>query len=400
MALASSSLNNALVSQVSSIQNNYATQVVSSVEGLEELIPEWTALTHLLGTTQINLDPCWLLTWLEHFPPEKLFIITVRDSQDQLLGLAPLKLDKGKTGVFNRLVRYLEFIGTQPSLYDEIQFLIHPKASQQQVIQEIAQAIQSHASQWDILNLPFVSNQQQLQSLAEALKGIDTNESMGVTIEETMSTFSFELPETIDAYETNGKKNRRKLREYTNKMNRYFPDDPLDLTVYESQEGLFEDFQAFVFRHIEYWQENGVKSPFKRYPVLKDFYLDLFERYARSSQPFHMQFSVLKAGEKIMGYDLGICQRGTYLTQIPCYRAEFRRYSPGFLLTEGLIRRAIDKGLSSYSFGRGNEPYKAQWCQEGQPLWNLAYTQTSIGSFCVEIDTQLKRIFRLTESKI
>lgn len=57
---------------------------------------------------------------------------------------------------------------------------------------------------------------------------------------------------------------------------------------------------------------------------------------------------------------------------------DLARHSPGSLLHEWMIRRAIAAGVRIYDFGRGGEAYKALWCNTSDPLWEATATRSRL----------------------
>ncbi len=62
------------------------------------------------------------------------------------------------------------------------------------------------------------------------------------------------------------------------------------------------------------------------------------------------------------------------------YREDSRHYSPGTVLSVEMFRRAIDEDkVDVIDFGIGNDPYKADWMDEAEPLYALtAYDMRSV----------------------
>lgn len=57
------------------------------------------------------------------------------------------------------------------------------------------------------------------------------------------------------------------------------------------------------------------------------------------------------------------------------------KYRPGSLLHHHLICEAIRDGVHSYDFGRGNEPYKAQWTNARCELFDLRLARSPVVDF-------------------
>ncbi|HEY4753149.1 MAG TPA: GNAT family N-acetyltransferase, partial [Candidatus Limnocylindrales bacterium] len=55
-----------------------------------------------------------------------------------------------------------------------------------------------------------------------------------------------------------------------------------------------------------------------------------------------------------------------------------RDLSPGVVMVERLVRRAIDRGAGRLDFLRGNEPYKYEWGGVDEPIHRLLVRRTSV----------------------
>ncbi|MGX9105270.1 hypothetical protein ACWTQZ_26695, partial [Escherichia coli] len=74
----------------------------------------------------IALHHDWLSAYLAHFPPRSLCVALVEDADGALVAAAPWMIGQ-PVGVFGRLLKRLQFIGTAPEVYDWAGVLIHPQ---------------------------------------------------------------------------------------------------------------------------------------------------------------------------------------------------------------------------------------------------------------------------------
>src|SRR5689334_9062013 len=89
------------------------TEVIGDDAGFARLAREWDELLDTSEQRVYFLRSGWHQLWWQSFRPAgaQLFIITVRDAREQLLGLAPLYLRERRTAGIPH-VRELTFIGT------------------------------------------------------------------------------------------------------------------------------------------------------------------------------------------------------------------------------------------------------------------------------------------------
>ncbi len=368
----------------------YTASVVESFEAFNALQSEWESLFDAAGEVSINLDFGWLNAWLRNFASGRLSVITVRNKAGQLVGAAPFKISRPRSGLGRRALRHLQFIGTEPCLYDEMKILIHPEADRESVLREMAHQMLRHRGKWDVIDLRHCSDATQLQTLMALLKPA----AVGGNIRKSVASPFCRLPDRLEDYAKKQAKNRRKLRHYENRLKRDFPGATLTLRQFEDSREIAAHLDRMAARHIEYWAERGVASNFARYPRMTAFYRELLDAYPASGKNGRVcvHFSALMLDDEVMSYDIGLGQRNGYLSQMPCYMEKFNRYSPGFTLFEKIIDQIILRGETHFYLGRGEEDYKNQWCDEAMALHNLLLFGSRFASVVWRGDETLKKL--------
>ncbi len=371
----------------------YQVTVIRSLAEFAPLRQPWDAFMKASGLQNLCLSHGWLQTWLSHFPPDELLIILVRDARGEWVGVAPLQIKRSRNGLTHRLLRAVEWIGTNPSVFDWMQFMIHPHANPAEVISAMAGVIRQ--AQWDLLELKFCLNHEQLELLADALPGADREEIL-----QTNSIPYLALPATVADYEpTRRKKTRLEVNRHKNRFAKEFGTPPhLDfLPAGEPSNAILTRFFA---GHIKYWAERGQKSDFQRFPKLFQFYKDMLSYAQTECQPEDPQLllSVLSVADHQLSYHLGFWQGNAYLSHITHYNQGFKGYSPGTIHMDELVfdtlKRANGRAGIEFEFGRGDEPYKKMWTQTKKPLWQLRSFRNPVSAALWQIDVILKTLLK------
>ena len=366
----------------------YHSHTITTLAEFEALKTEWNDFLKQTGTHNLCLTHGWLLTWLQHFPPEQLLIIIVKDAHGQWVGAAPLKISKSKNGLSHRLLRQVQFIGTQPTVFDWMKFAISPAASQERVIEAIAAVLRQ--SKWDVLDLQFHPDESQLRQLERCLQ--PNGKASG--IQETTPIPYLKLPATETEYEkVRRKKTRLEVNRHCNRFSKEFG-SPLQLEFQPATEASDAILTRFFAGHIKYWAEKKHKSDFQRFPKLFHFYKDMLaysQEQADESEP-KLLFSVLKMEEYQLSYHLGFWQGNGYLSHITHFNQGFKGYSPGTVHMDKLVFDTIARGGLEFEFGRGDEPYKKMWTQEKKPLWRLRMFRSPLSAAIWQVDILLKRM--------
>jgi CelD/BcsL family acetyltransferase involved in cellulose biosynthesis len=105
-----------------------------------------------------------------------------------------------------------------------------------------------------------------------------------------------------------------------------------------------------------------------------------FREIARSlSPPGPVQLSALKLNNAIISAHMGFVVGERFHQYLPTYAPQFKRFAPGRLLHEELIRWSITSGLRFFDFGIGDEPYKNEYCDIIEPLYRIIIPRTIKG---------------------
>lgn len=370
------------------LSSSYRTTVITTIEQFEALRGNWTAFMSQAQANNLCLSHGWLLTWLKHFPPDQLLVVIVQDALGNWIAAAPFKISRGKNGVFHRLLKQVQFIGTHPSVYDWMKIVIRPGVDESMAIQAIAQVLRQ--TDWDVLDLLYNLERSQLEILCQALDVTNPD----ALIQETTPIPYVALPPTEEAYAgIRRKKTRLEVNRHCNRFEKEFGEPP-SLNFYASGEASNAILTRFFAGHIKYWSEKGSKSDFQRFPALYGFYkamLDYSENQAQESGP-KLLFSVLKVNDHQLSYHLGFWQGNAYLSHITHYNQGFRTYSPGTIHMDKLIFDTISRGGAEFEFGRGDEPYKQLWTKTKKTLWNLRIFRNPVAQGVWQLDIQLKKM--------
>ena len=128
---------------------------VTNLEAFRALEPEWNALLQRSAADTIYLTWEYLTTWWEVFGDERvLWILTARDAERRLIGIAPLMVGAG-----NRLRKFLNeltFIGGQGDSMSECLDFIVERGREKEITLLFLNKIQSSSSpKWNFLAFPI-----------------------------------------------------------------------------------------------------------------------------------------------------------------------------------------------------------------------------------------------------
>lgn len=367
-------------------------EIVRNAESFAALAEEWNALYRESGMQNLCLTHDWLMTWLKFFPPEQLLVILVRNGEGRLVGAAPFNIKRVKRGLFQRVLRRVQFMGSEPAIYDWMRVLSLPDVDQAAILERVADVLTQEKHAWDVISLRFVSDPVYLETLRGLLS---RHFSRMQTVSESAIPY-VDLPQAMADYQSLYKKPRKDLQRRIAKLETDYPGKPLEMIYPDPRsEETAEQLEVFRKQHIAYWNARGMRSDFERYPQLLDFYraaLALGENCMVPDIP-QLLFSFQRVGNTPVSYSLDFWQGQSLLCHITSYNRDFAPYSPGLAHMEGLIRNCVRAQASRFEFGRGEEEYKLKWTRgtEPLPLWTLRVFRDRRAAWCWDFDEWLKK---------
>jgi CelD/BcsL family acetyltransferase involved in cellulose biosynthesis len=121
----------------------------------------------------------------------------------------------------------------------------------------------------------------------------------------------------------------------------------------------------------------GVSNFFQR-PGYAEFYR------AVSGEPI-AHVSRLDIGQRMAAINLGLAMHGRYYHVLASYTDDLGivRHGPGAAHLMDIMAHAIERGCKVFDFTIGDEPYKRDWCDERQTLYDHLSARTLKGAAAV-----------------
>ncbi len=322
----------------------YDLQEITSLEALEALVPEWSALLGRLPGAAPFLAPQWLVPWWRHLGGGELWVMALRRDQGTLVGLAPLF-------VYPRSGRrVVAFLGS--GISDELDLLAEaPPAAAAAVFARL----RARVDRWDTVELTDLPEESALLSVECPLSR---------RLEPGDPCQLLELPASAEEFRRSLRPHQaRNLRRAHRLLGASGEVRGEWLCDGRRQAGL----ETLFALHAARWGVRGEAG------VLSSAALQAFHREASTglAEAGWLRLRALRVGEATAAVLYGFARGGRAFAYLSGFDPRLGQGSPGTLLTAFAIEESIREGASSYDFLRGTEGHKATWGAHPQPRCRL-----------------------------
>ena len=361
--------------------------VVTETRGFESLRAEWTALVDRCPQATVFQSFEWLYTWWGELGSSglgrSLHILTIRDEDSSLVGLAPMMKSRS-------LMSRLSFLGAGVSDYHDV--IAEPDRGPQ-VCAAIYRFLASSKA-WHIADFS------QLREGSLLRANPPEKESRLVWqdfVLERCPYLQFPTEPTAEAqWQTLLKQYSRKMRShigyYERKLRALYE---VEIGFIDEANRIDEAMSALFELHRRRWNKRWMPG------VLGGASMQQFHR--RVAREFvargylRLHYIKLDGEYQALLYCFAFHDRTCY------YQGGFEptlaRLSLGSVLTASSIRQAIEEGRSEFDFLRGDEPYKQRWTQ-GQARFNARRLVARSGTAYLAIATQECRFASAIEMRL
>ena len=219
---------------------------------------------------------------------------------------------------------------------------------------------------WDVVDLRRLRcGDPAVDALAGAFRAaeIDAGWTLNIEREDVCPVVALPVGGTLDDFlATLDKKERHEIRR---KVRRAETAGEVSL---EASATPLADLEAFIDLHQARWGDDGLFPPTEGGAQSRVFFRRLFELF-EADGPLRLSFLTVGARRVAAGVTFETADRLFYYNAGVDPTA--RDLSPGVVMVERYLRRAIDAGMRSMDFLRGDEPYKYEWGAVDEPIQRL-----------------------------
>lgn len=332
---------------------------------LVHLADEWRALQAASAMKSLFVSPEWTqLVWGHFGTPGNLWLLTARDGDGRLVGLAPLMIHKYRpfAGV---QWRQLGFVA-QTLATSHIDFIALPGADAN-VARGFLARIQAEKHRWDTLHLANLSADSETWTLFHE----DPSISLDETEPEEMACIAFK-GNWDDYYNAISSGKRKEQRKFHRQIDEAFP-NRWGWEAITDPAALGPAMEDMIRLHQAKWEAAGELGAFGKPEVAA------FHRNAAATllQQGILRLYRLSIDGKTAAVLYGYRYMGRHYDFVSGWEITFADWSPGEILTGLVLRQAVEEGCTHYDFMMGAQPYKLRWGAETAPSQTVQWVASA-----------------------
>jgi CelD/BcsL family acetyltransferase involved in cellulose biosynthesis len=344
------------------------TEIHNDDNALDDLRAEWDELLDDSRQRIYFLRWNWNFSWWQAFRPlhSHLFIITCRDADDRLIGLAPFYWrQRANAGIDH--IREISFLGTGTfGQTGEYLDLIARRGHEAQVARAVVAALQANRN-WDKLWLNEIPATSAMLPHLQQRLGTDWETAVCENTHYVDTRLDWEsLKQTLG----------RTTRQNTQRLaRRLFENYDCVFSRVETPEELEHGLDALVRVHQARWQTKGEPGSFA---------LPGFERLVREAArdalaENHLRLWTLKIDGEIAAVQLAFLDNGKAHCLQVGFDPAYAKDSIGKVMLMLCLKDCTeDPEVSEYDFMGGDQPYKECWAKAGRENLRLVWLRSGI----------------------
>jgi CelD/BcsL family acetyltransferase involved in cellulose biosynthesis len=321
------------------VTSNYSIRIISDMYD-PDLIRHWKRIEEVTECfPQMYYEWCepW---WRLQSGNRKLHIVSVEDENREIVGIAPLCIEK----------QYgLRILRSFPVHFgDFYYFLIQDDGHYGEIVDAIADYVKTYAA-WELVHLFHVNSKSMLwktllnkQFNSKKLTNICVANFADLSFNEFLKTLSH---------------NRR--QKYSRSFRRLEESGNVTLEYIENASGYMAYLEEMKRLYNDRWADDHTLPPDDVYYQCRN------EAVSAIFEKNKMILFILKSNDKVICFDLGFMHNQTFYDWKGSHDPNYDWVSPGIVNIAKIIEELISRGYKEFNFMAGDYEFKSSWSTEG-----------------------------------
>ena len=365
-------------------------ELINSTKDFKSLKTEWNNLLDNSNVDNIFLTWEWQFNWWNAFNSNKtLSIILIRNSENKLVGIAPLYISKR---ILLRIASFYElrFIGYGNRATSEYLNFICEESKEKELVEYLMQIIFNDLKQWHIFSICDMPDDSYNKTLA--LNYIDRNRLYNLAKEVKPACPIIKIPSSWDFYvQSRPKRMRSNLRRCRRNLEKEFDVKISEYNDISESNGAFSHFQRLYASRRKQKQESN-KYALENYKIFQ-------ENVAKSmSDKKWLHLCLLSLNKNVVAAQYSF----KYKDKLYLYQMGFDATYAKFDVSQNLISYIIEKesndGLIECDLLRGEEWYKMRWANSLKNKYHIIISNGLVGNLYIaglKLKNTLVKIIKL-----
>jgi CelD/BcsL family acetyltransferase involved in cellulose biosynthesis len=329
-------------------QSPYEINRLATLTQLDALEKDWSELLDEIPGVPIFLTWEWIRTWWLSFGQgRQLWLLTARDNQGRLLGLAPLMREEYKKGWMK--FGMIAFIGTGRVCPTHLNILARI-SDQEGLYRAFLDFLLGHSDQWDVLRIASVDPNSFENNLLTAAGG-------RIRIGAQITSPYISLPGNWETYlKTVSRKLRKNLKSSSSKLEGDYPGavDFACITDLGELNSAMEKLTELIRNRCH---AKGLPTDWDD-PIFTNFQQTIAHLALHRGW---LRLYTLTVKDCVIAFIYCFHFKDCVYIYNMGFDIDWSKYSPGRLLIAFSIQTAIRESASQLDFGRGESKYKFDW---------------------------------------
>lgn len=321
---------------------------VTNQEEFLSLKNEWNNLLERASTNTIFLTWEWLFSWWKFYKDGKnLLILIARDENQNLIGIAPLMINKRKTFPCLSL-KTIQFIGAEKGGSDCLDFIIF-NGKEEEFLNLFFNYLKEHLEIWDLIEL---SDMREDSNTIKIIEKIFKKFGLRVQKKQKSTCPYIHLPEGWDLYlQSLSKKMYKNVTYQTRRLERNYK------TKFETCRDINQIEDAIE----TFLQLHNMRLQLELDPCWVNFIKEITHCFFEKGW---LKLNFLKINDKPVAVLFDFVYSGKEYYFQSGFNPKWSKFSVGTVLIGLCIKDAISNGLKEFDFLRGRELYKYNWADK------------------------------------